>query len=105
MGFDPHRRAYLALGAFAAVIIAIAADRGAITATDEWAYAVQALINAGRNPVAKGLALKLPATLEEERQMWRPVGRFLQPSSAPERLKLLDQYRLTTPEKDSKDNP
>ena len=60
-------------------------------------------------PLAKGLALKLPATLEEERQMWRSVGLVLQgPRSgvpAAERLKLLDQYRLTTPEKDSKDKP
>jgi hypothetical protein len=105
MGFDPERRAYLAFGVLAAVIIAIAAYRGAIAATDEWAYSVQALINAGRNPLAKGLALELPATLEEERQMWRSVGRFLGPKPAAERLKLLDQYRLTTPEKDPKDKP
>jgi hypothetical protein len=110
MGIDPERRPYLAVGALAAVIIAIAAYRGAIAATDEWAYSVQALINAGRIPLAKGLALKLPATLEEEQQMWRTVGRFLQPKPADEkpaaeRLKALDKYRLTTPEKDSKDKP
>ena len=105
IGFDPDRRTTLAIGALVAGLIAVAAYRGAIAATDEWAYSVQALINAGRSPLAKGLALKLPATLEEEQQVWRSVGRFLRPKPAAKRLKALDEYRLTTPEKDSKDKP
>jgi hypothetical protein len=103
MAFDPERRAYLAFGVLAAVMIAIGAYRGAIAATDEWAYSVQALVNAGRGPLAKGLALKLPATLGEEQQMWRSVGRFLGPKPAAERLRALDKYRLTAPGKDSKE--
>ena len=59
-------------------------------------------------PLQKRLALKLPATLEEERQCgdrsdWSQGPRSGVPAA--ERLKLLDQYRLTTPEKDSKDKP
>lgn len=45
----------------------------AITGTDEWAAAVQAMVDVGRKPLAKSLGLKMPASLEEERKMWRLV--------------------------------
>jgi hypothetical protein len=103
LGFDAERRAYLAFGGLAAVIIAILAYRGAVVATDEWAYSVQALVNAGRAPLAKGLSLKLPATLQEEQRMWRSLGQLLGPKPGPDMFKRLDQSRIPPATVDSKE--
>ena len=102
LGFDGERREYLAVGALAAVIITVLAYHGAVVATDEWAYSVQALVNAGRGPVAQGLSLKLPATLEEEQKMWTLLGRLLSPEPDPETLELVDQYRVAKPTVESR---
>ncbi|MEU5393872.1 hypothetical protein [Streptomyces tibetensis] len=47
--------------------------RSAVTATDEWAAAVRALVNTGRKPLAASLGLALPQTLAAERDMWTMV--------------------------------
>jgi len=44
--------------------------RTAIVATDEWTASVRALVNLGRKPLADGLGLKLPDSLDDERGMW-----------------------------------
>ena len=49
----------------------------AVRATDEWAAAVEAMVDVGRKPLADGMGLKLPATLAEERDMWRKLSRFV----------------------------
>ncbi|MEV8321291.1 hypothetical protein AB0Q95_44810 [Streptomyces sp. NPDC059900] len=66
--------------------------RSAVTATDEWAAAVRALVNTGRKPLAASLGLALPDTLAAERDMWSMVSRL---SRIPyhERASALDQYR------------
>ncbi|MFJ4719427.1 hypothetical protein [Streptomyces luteogriseus] len=66
--------------------------RSAVTATDEWAAAVRALVNTGRKPLAASLGLGLPQTLAAERDMWTMVSRL---SRIPyhERAAALDQYR------------
>ncbi|WP_369376804.1 hypothetical protein [Streptomyces sp. cg36] len=66
--------------------------RAAVTATDEWAAAVRALVNAGRQPLAEALGLVLPGELAEERKMWTMVSRF---SRIPfhDRASALDRYR------------
>lgn len=66
--------------------------RAAVAATDEWAAAVRALVNAGRKPLAESLGLVLPKELAEERRMWTLVSRF---SRIPfhERASALDRYR------------
>lgn len=68
--------------------------RSAVTATDEWAAAVRALVNSGRKPLADCLGLALPRTLAAERDMWAMVSRL---SRIPyhERAAALDPYRLT----------
>jgi hypothetical protein len=66
--------------------------RSAVTATDEWAAAVRALVNTGRKPLAASLGLALPQTLAAERDMWTMVSRL---SRIPyhERAAALDPYR------------
>ncbi|MFG2030473.1 hypothetical protein [Streptomyces sp. NPDC048825] len=66
--------------------------RSAVTATDEWAAAVRALVNTGRKPLADSLGLALPRTLAAERDMWAMVSRL---SRIPyhERAAALDPYR------------
>jgi hypothetical protein len=91
---DGERRTELGAGAIAAAAVAALAYRGAILATDEWAYSVQALINVGRDPLAKALSLQLPSTLAEERDMWRLVGRFLRARPAAAVAAGLDRYRI-----------
>ncbi|MFK0279838.1 hypothetical protein ACIQVL_05095 [Streptomyces sp. NPDC090499] len=70
--------------------------RAAVSATDEWAAAVRALVNLGRKPLAESLGFALPATLEEERSMWTLVCRL---SRLPyhERAAALDRYRAQPP--------
>ncbi|MFI0265230.1 hypothetical protein [Streptomyces luteogriseus] len=66
--------------------------RSAVTATDEWAAAVRALVDTGRKPLAASLGLALPQTLAAERDMWTMVSRL---SRIPyhERAAALDRYR------------
>ncbi|GAA2692316.1 hypothetical protein [Streptomyces lunalinharesii] len=70
--------------------------RSAVTATDEWAAAVRALVNTGRKPLADSLGLDLPRTLAAERDMWAMVSRL---SRIPyhERAAALDPYRASPP--------
>ncbi|WP_426502399.1 hypothetical protein ACPPVO_32710 [Dactylosporangium sp. McL0621] len=50
--------------------------RLAVVTTDEWAAAVRAMVNVGRAPFAAALGLTLPATLDEEREMWARQSRL-----------------------------
>jgi hypothetical protein len=90
---DAERRTELGAGAIAAAAVAALAYRGAIVATDEWAYSVQALVNVGRGPLAEALSLQLPSTLAGEQDMWRLVGRFLRAKPAADVAAGLDRYR------------
>jgi len=45
---------------------------------EEWRFAVQAVINAGRLPLAQALGLDLPDSLAEERRMWNALTGFVQ---------------------------
>jgi hypothetical protein len=51
--------------------------RGAISSTSYWRSAVQAIVDTGRVPLATNLGLVIPDALEEERQMWQEVARFV----------------------------
>jgi hypothetical protein len=50
--------------------------RCAVSATDEWAAAVRALVNVGRHPLAASLGLDIPKELAAERVMWSLVSRI-----------------------------
>lgn len=91
---DAERRTPLAIGGAAGLIIGIMAYRGAVVATDEWAYSVQALVNVGRLPLAKALSLRLPKDLADEQDMWRRLGRMLMPKPSSETFSSLSEYRI-----------
>jgi hypothetical protein len=95
--FDPARRGWLAFGALAAIIVAILSYRGAVVATDEWSYAVQALLNVGRSPLANALSLKLPRDVKAEQDMWKSVGQFLRPKPRQATFEQLNRYRVEVP--------
>ncbi|MFZ3492904.1 hypothetical protein ACODT5_06655 [Streptomyces sp. 5.8] len=71
--------------------------RAAVSATDEWAAAVRALVNSGRKPLAESLGLVLPGELADERRMWALVSKM---SRLPyhERAAELDSFRAKPPE-------
>lgn len=67
--------------------------RLAVEATDEWAAAFRGLVDIGRKPLADALGLAMPATLEQERQMWELASRLSRrPYSSSD--KALDQFRV-----------
>ena len=80
-----------------AVIVVILAYRSAVVATDEWCFAVQALLNVGRKPLAEALSLTLPRDIAAEQDMWRSVGRFLASKPRDAAIKQLNGYRIETP--------
>jgi hypothetical protein len=61
--------------------------------TDDWAYTVRALVDLGRKPLAEGLGLSLPDTIDEERKMWRQYSRMVRQPYGAERAKALDEFR------------
>lgn len=67
--------------------------RLAVAGTDEWAAAVQALVDTGRAPLAESLNLNLPATLYLEREMWgAALSNATYPYSA--RASQIDRFRV-----------
>jgi hypothetical protein len=64
----------LLLTAMIAVAAAVGCYRGAVLATDSWAAGVRAMVDLGRVPLAKSYGLVIPASLEEERDMWQALG-------------------------------
>ncbi|QIP84968.1 hypothetical protein GLX30_14085 [Streptomyces sp. Tu 2975] len=67
--------------------------RAAVAATDEWAAAVRALVNAGRKPLAEALGLVLPQDLGKEREMWLLVTRMSRRPYRPAADAALAPYR------------
>ncbi|MFC8350782.1 hypothetical protein [Streptomyces sp. NPDC057280] len=66
--------------------------RCAVSATDEWAAAVRALVNVGRHPLAASLGLNIPKEIAAERTMWSLVSR-LPRIPYHENAAALDHYR------------
>ncbi|GAA2474155.1 hypothetical protein [Streptomyces longisporus] len=91
-----HPAVHLALAAACLTGLIPLWYRAAVSATDEWAAAVRALVNLGRKPLAESLGFSLPVTVAEERAMWTLVCRL---SRLPyhERAASLDQYRAQPP--------
>ena len=84
----------LAVAALALLVLARAWYEVAVRATDDWAAAVRALVNVGREPLAGALGLSLPASLADERAMWGQVASLVaRPFHA--RRAALDRYRRT----------
>jgi len=66
--------------------------RVAVAATDDWAGAVRAMVNLGRQPLATSMGLTVPRQLAEERAMWSLTADL---ASSPYRGDFadLDKYR------------
>ena len=78
--------------------------RLAVVATDEWAGAVRAMVNLGRQPLATALGLTLPEGLKEERTMWLLVGDLVRTGFQPG-LTALDTYRAAPKDSGTGDAP
>jgi hypothetical protein len=60
-----------------ACIAALGAYRAATAATDEWRFAVNALVNLGRWPLARAYGLEIPASFDEEKIMWEALTGYV----------------------------
>jgi len=83
----------LLVGVVAPLVLVPLWYRLAVATTDQWAVAVQALVDLGRQPLATALGLLMPVTIEEERIMWERVSRFSSREYDIERGKLLSEFR------------
>jgi hypothetical protein len=88
-----HHAWLLAVVAGMLLLLARAWYEVAIRSTDDWAAAVRSLVNVGREPLAEALALDLPATIEQERQMWGLVTTLTARPYHPIRRADLDKFR------------
>ena len=81
-----------ALTLAALLILSAVWYRVAVSATDDWAGAVRAMVNLGRQPLATALGLTLPEQLADERAMWTSTAEL---ASFPYRTGFtdLDKYR------------
>lgn len=77
----------------------------AVAATDEWAAAVRALVNLGRKPLAEGLGLALPKSLDDERRMWQLVTRMSNRPYAPAADAAFQPYRIELPQPSGEPSP
>ncbi len=74
-------------------LLAIAWYRVAVVATDDWAGAVRALVNLGRQPLATSIGLALPRSLDDERTMWTRFGQLATGPFRPEMAAGLTEFR------------
>lgn len=77
LGFAAFENGVIAYYALPGAAVMIFAHWMAVHSVDAWSYAVQALVNLGRVKLAKTLGLRLPDTLEDERDMWGLVTRHV----------------------------
>jgi hypothetical protein len=74
-------------------VLAIVWYRVAVVATDDWAGAVRALVNLGRQPLAASIGLALPKSLDDERTMWARFGKLATGPFRPEMSAALNEFR------------
>jgi len=72
--------------------------RLAVAGTRYWSTTVRALVHLGRKPLAAGLGLRLPGTIEEERELWRLVAAFVFYPYDESWSSELDRFRAAAPE-------
>jgi len=68
--------------------------RLAVVSTRAWSSAVQAMVNVGRGELALKLGLRMPASLDEERDMWQFVNWFVAESYDDYWARKLDPFRI-----------
>lgn len=67
----------LVIGLASGFLGKLAYDAAVRNMTD-WRYAVQAMVNLGRIPLAAGLGYRIPMTLHNEQKMWAAWAHFVQ---------------------------
>lgn len=92
LGAVEHFKVCILLLGAVALVLAFLCHWLARLAIDDWSYPVVALVNLGRAKLADSLGLKLPETLEKERDMWRCVALYAYDAD-PGAGKELDAYR------------
>ena len=83
---------WLSLG-LVLVAVSRAAYRLAVVRVDGWRYAVQAMVNLARLPLANAMGLNIPVTLDKERDLWLAVSQFVAYSYSTEGALLVDPSR------------
>lgn len=73
--------------------------------TDEWGFAVRALVNLGRKPLAERLSLRLPRDLERERKMWLLYAQMVLEPYDHEYATVLDEFRIAGVAATSRESP
>ena len=66
----------------------------AVLTSRYWSATVQALVNIGRKGLADSMGLMIPKKIEEEREMWGAVTKFVYYGYAETTVAELDKYRL-----------
>jgi hypothetical protein len=89
----PEALGQLLLTALIGAASAVGCYRGAVLATDSWAAAVRAMVDLGRVPLAKSYGLVLPATLQDERDMWQTLGWLVAFPYADDAAKAIGRWR------------
>lgn len=69
--------------------------RVAVVATDDWAGAVRAMVNLGRQPLATSIGLALPDTITGERTMWTLATELASSPYEQDKVRALDKFRDT----------
>lgn len=67
--------------------------QAAVSSTTYWQSTVRAMVNLGRGPLAQHLGLRMPETLEGEREMWEKLAAFHYYPFDESWVGLLDDYR------------
>jgi hypothetical protein len=95
LGIGSPIRPWLVVGAIIGLpLMANVWYRVAVVATDDWAGAVRAMVNLGRQPLAKSMGLTLPKTLDDERTMWTLTVELARVPYNPG-MTALDEFRST----------
>ena len=94
LGIGTPARPWLVAGAIIGLpLLAGIWYRVAVVATDDWAGAVRAMVNLGRQPLATSMGLKLPDTVDDERIMWSLATEFAVGPCTPETISALNKFR------------
>ena len=94
LGFGHPARPQLVVTAILVLpVLAATWYRVAVVATDDWAGAVRALVNLGRQPLAASIGLALPRSLDHERTMWARFGKLAAGPFRPEMSAGLSEFR------------
>jgi hypothetical protein len=95
VGLFTSQRSALVVGALAVASLPLS-YRLAVRNMVDWSQSVKAMVNVGRAPLALALNLRLPSTLDEEREMWSAHYHVIELANEAH-LEAYDSFRLPEP--------